>query len=57
MNELIHIGNSDISIKEYNGQRVVTFKDIDLVHGKTVLLIHLHIMNYYLSIIIRQVLQ
>ena len=34
MNELIHIGNSDISIKEYSGQRVVTFKDIDLVHGR-----------------------
>ena len=34
MNELIHIGNSDISIKEYKGQRVVTFKDIDLVHGR-----------------------
>lgn len=34
MNELIHIGNADISIKEYNGQRVVTFKDIDLVHGR-----------------------
>lgn len=34
MNELIHIGNSDISIKEYNGQRVVTFKDIDTVHGR-----------------------
>lgn len=34
MNELIHIGNSDISIKEYNGQRVVTFKDIDMVHGR-----------------------
>ena len=29
MNELIHIGNADISIKEYKGQRVVTFKDID----------------------------
>lgn len=34
MNELIHIGNSDISVKEYNGQRVVTFKDIDLVHDR-----------------------
>ena len=34
MNELIHIGNSYISIKEYNGQRVVTFKDIDAVHGR-----------------------
>ena len=34
MNEIIHIGNSEISIKEYNGQRVVTFKDIDLVHDR-----------------------
>ena len=34
MNELIHIGNSDISIKMYQGQRVVTFKDIDMVHGR-----------------------
>ena len=34
MNEIIHIGNADISIKEYNGQRVVTFKDIDLVHDR-----------------------
>ena len=34
MNELIHIGNSDITVKEYNGQRVVTFKDIDMVHGR-----------------------
>ena len=23
-----------MNIKEYNGQRVVTFKDIDLVHGR-----------------------
>ena len=34
MGGLMHIGNSDISIKEYNGQRVVTFKDIDAVHGR-----------------------
>lgn len=34
MNEMVHIGNSDISIKEYNGQRVVTFKDIDMVHSR-----------------------
>lgn len=34
MNELVHIGNSDISVKEYKGQRVVTFKDIDMVHGR-----------------------
>lgn len=30
----MHIGNSDISIKEYKGQRVVTFKDIDMAHGR-----------------------
>lgn len=34
MNELIHIENTDISVKEYKGQRVVTFKDIDTVHGR-----------------------
>lgn len=34
MNELIHIGNADISVKEYNGQRVVTFKDIDTAHSR-----------------------
>lgn len=34
MNDLIRIGNSDITIKEYSGQRVVTFKDIDIVHGR-----------------------
>lgn len=34
MSDLIHIGNSDILIKEYKGQRVVTFKDIDMVHGR-----------------------
>lgn len=34
MKELMHIGNVDIYIKEYIGQRVVTFKDIDTVHGR-----------------------
>lgn len=34
MNELVHIGDSDISVKEYQGKRVVTFKDIDMVHGR-----------------------
>lgn len=34
MNELINIGTYDIFIKEYNGQRVVTFKDIDMVHER-----------------------
>ena len=30
----IAIGNANVSIKEYKGQRVVTFKDIDTVHGR-----------------------
>ncbi len=33
MNE-IKINNTSLSIKEYNGQRVVTFKDIDAVHNR-----------------------
>jgi len=35
MNELIKIGNQAISTKEFKGQRVVTFKDIDLVHERS----------------------
>ena len=35
MNNLIKIGNQEISTKEYNGQRVVTFKDIDMVHERS----------------------
>lgn len=34
MNELINIYGTDISIKEYKGQRVVTFSDIDRVHER-----------------------
>lgn len=34
MNELIKIGTYDISTKEYGGQRVITFKDIDTVHER-----------------------
>ena len=34
MNNLVKIGNSDLSIKEFNGQRVVTFKDVDSVHER-----------------------
>lgn len=34
LNNLIRIGNADISVKEYGGQRVVTFKDIDAVHDR-----------------------
>lgn len=31
---LIKIGNQEISTKEFKGQRVVTFKDIDVVHER-----------------------
>lgn len=31
---LQNINNANITIKEYHGQRVVTFKDIDAVHGR-----------------------
>lgn len=34
MDNLVHIGNADIPIKEYKGERVVTFKDIDMVHER-----------------------
>lgn len=34
MNELTSINNAQISVKEFSGQRVVTFKDIDAVHGR-----------------------
>lgn len=30
--DVVSIGNTEMQIKEYNGQRVVTFKDIDTVH-------------------------
>ncbi|MBY6935245.1 ORF6N domain-containing protein [Clostridium botulinum] len=35
MNNLITINDTDLTIKEFNGQRVVTFKDIDLLHERT----------------------
>lgn len=34
MNEVITIENTEMQIREYRGQRVVTFKDIDAVHGR-----------------------
>lgn len=34
MNEIIKINNHEVIAKEYNGQRVVTFKDIDTVHER-----------------------
>ena len=33
MNEVL-INNQNVSIKEYDGKRVVTFKDIDTVHNR-----------------------
>ncbi|WP_161566556.1 ORF6N domain-containing protein, partial [Paraclostridium sordellii] len=35
MNEIIRINNNDLQIKEFKGQRVITFKDIDRVHERT----------------------
>ena len=34
MSYLDTINNTNIAIKEYQGQRIVTFKDIDAVHGR-----------------------
>lgn len=34
MNNLIKINNKDLQIKEFKEQRVVTFKDIDMVHER-----------------------
>lgn len=35
MNNLIKINNKDLQIKEFQNQRVITFKDIDTVHERT----------------------
>lgn len=35
MDNLIKINNKDLQIKEFKNQRVVTFKDIDMVHERT----------------------
>ncbi|WP_051624249.1 ORF6N domain-containing protein [Clostridium akagii] len=34
MSNLIKINNQDLEAKEFKGQRVVTFKDIDLLHER-----------------------
>lgn len=34
MNEIMKIGNQEIKVKECKGQRVITFKDIDLCHER-----------------------
>lgn len=34
MNNLVKINNQDLQVKEFNNQRVVTFKDIDILHKR-----------------------
>jgi len=34
MSNLIKIANQEIAVKEFKGRRVVTFKDIDLIHER-----------------------
>lgn len=34
MNSLVEINNNDLETKEFKGQRVITFKEIDLVHER-----------------------
>ena len=33
-NQIVKINNTDLSVKEFNGQRVVIFKDIDMLHER-----------------------
>lgn len=33
-NEVVRVNQQDVRVKEYEGQRVVTFKDVDLVHER-----------------------
>lgn len=33
-NQIVKINNTDLSVKEFSGQRVVTFKDIDMLHER-----------------------
>lgn len=33
-NEVVKVNNQEMAVKEYNGQRVITFKDVDLVHER-----------------------
>ena len=34
MKQIVTVGNSEVAIKEFKGQRVVTFKDVDTVHER-----------------------
>ncbi len=33
-NPIVKINNTNLSVKEFNGQRVVTFKEIDMLHER-----------------------
>ena len=33
-NQIVQINSTDLSVKEFKGQRVVTFKDIDMLHER-----------------------
>ena len=35
MSDVMTVENTEMQIREYNGQRVVTFKDIDRVHQRS----------------------
>ena len=32
--DIVKIGSKDLQVKQYKGQRVVTFKDVDMVHER-----------------------
>lgn len=34
MDDIVKINNQDVTVKEFKGQRVVTFRDVDLVHER-----------------------
>jgi hypothetical protein len=34
LNNLTNVNNNQLAIKEYEGQRVVTFKDVDILHER-----------------------
>lgn len=34
MSEIVRINNNDLQLKEFKGQRVVTFKDVDFLHQR-----------------------
>ncbi|GAA0230300.1 ORF6C domain-containing protein [Metaclostridioides mangenotii] len=35
MNNLVEVNNKELEVKEYGGKRVVTFKEIDMIHERT----------------------